>query len=167
MRTDQYVEATARQFGGCPECHKSDGYLDVEREHWFICKEHKTKWCVGENLFSIWQWLSPADWEENAARLAEYREVEPWEPLRQTNSCEREAVWLYRLWSELEEAPELIWGESDGVDYIHSTGPITVMAKPGISREELVQRLRQLVDKIEVWKWSSVGEPAEPGVTPF
>src|SRR5215472_15623133 len=41
-------------FGGCPQCGKYDGCANVRRSHWFFCKEHKTKWCVGSNLFSSW-----------------------------------------------------------------------------------------------------------------
>ena len=42
-------------FGVCPECGKSDGYINVSRTHWFFCKAHKTKWCIGANLFSSWR----------------------------------------------------------------------------------------------------------------
>jgi hypothetical protein len=42
-------------FGWCPKCKNNDGYLNIGREHWFLCKEHKVKWCVGYNLFSSWQ----------------------------------------------------------------------------------------------------------------
>jgi hypothetical protein len=42
-------------FGLCPVCLHTDGYLNIGREHWFFCKEHKTKWCAGSNLFSSWR----------------------------------------------------------------------------------------------------------------
>ena len=42
----------AGYFGDCPICHKNDDYLNVGNDHWFICTEHKTKWCIGANLFS-------------------------------------------------------------------------------------------------------------------
>jgi hypothetical protein len=42
-------------FGTCPVCHKSDGFLNVGRSHWHYCKEHKTTWCSGSNLFSSWR----------------------------------------------------------------------------------------------------------------
>ena len=48
ITTDEY-------FGGCPECGKNDGYLNVGKDHVFICDEHKTAWCAGANLFSSWQ----------------------------------------------------------------------------------------------------------------
>ncbi len=42
-------------FGVCPECGDYDGYANVGRSHWFYCTKHKTKWCVGSNLFSDWR----------------------------------------------------------------------------------------------------------------
>lgn len=64
-------------WGGCPLCGKHDGYLNIGRSHWFVCHEHRTKWCGGENLFSTWRRESPADWDENWRRIDDYREVEP------------------------------------------------------------------------------------------
>lgn len=71
---DEIVE-TEEYFGGCPECGRTDGFLNVGRSHWFICKQHKTKWCVGSNLFSSWRYESEVDWERNRARLASYRKI--------------------------------------------------------------------------------------------
>ena len=42
-------------FGGCPQCGKNDGCIHIGRAEWFFCKEHKTKWWVGSNLFSSWR----------------------------------------------------------------------------------------------------------------
>ena len=42
-------------FGVCPECHEADGYINIGRSHVFYCAEHKTRWCVGSNLFSDWK----------------------------------------------------------------------------------------------------------------
>ena len=42
-------------FGLCPICKKTDGYLNIGRIHWFICKKHRSRWCVGSNLFSSWR----------------------------------------------------------------------------------------------------------------
>jgi hypothetical protein len=44
--------AVNHNFGVCPICHKTDGYLNVGNDYWFVCNEHKTKWVVGANLFS-------------------------------------------------------------------------------------------------------------------
>jgi hypothetical protein len=64
-------------FGGCPICHGSSGYLNVGPEHYFFCHEHKTKWCVGSNLFGCWREESDEEWLRNEYRLANYRTVEP------------------------------------------------------------------------------------------
>ena len=67
----------ADYWGGCPLCGKNDGYLNLGRSHWFVCHEHRTKWCRGENLFSTWREESPADWDENWRRIGDYCEVAP------------------------------------------------------------------------------------------
>ena len=68
---------TLEHFGACPECHECTGYLNVRKAHWFYCETHKTAWCVGTNLFSSWQYETDADWQANAEKLSDYREVEP------------------------------------------------------------------------------------------
>jgi len=86
-------------FGLCPTCHKTDGCLNVSREHWYICKEHKVKWCVGANLFSSWmyetreeQWL-----EQRKLGFHLFVEVEPFYP------CEQQDIGT----DEFEDAAEL------------------------------------------------------------
>ena len=67
-------------FGGCPHCGQDDGYLNVGREHWFFCREHKTKWRVGTNLFSSWREEDEGAWQRNRFTLAEYMTVDPVRP---------------------------------------------------------------------------------------
>lgn len=62
-------------FGGCPECGRSDGYLNVGSAHWFFCEAHKIKWCIGENIFSSWRNEATFVWECNQAKLSTYRQV--------------------------------------------------------------------------------------------
>jgi hypothetical protein len=64
-------------FGGCPACWRNDGYLNVGREHWFICLKHRVKWLAGENFFSTWRSEAEAEWQVNAARIGVYRVVDP------------------------------------------------------------------------------------------
>lgn len=64
-------------FGGCPECTRNDGYLNIHRAHWFMCHQHRTKWFVGTNLFSAWRSETEEDWEQNYQCIRNYREVEP------------------------------------------------------------------------------------------
>lgn len=42
-------------FGTCPECGDNDGYRNAGKSHWFLCHEHRVRWCVGSNLFSSWR----------------------------------------------------------------------------------------------------------------
>ena len=64
-------------FGGCPECGETDGYVNVRSCHWFVCDEHRTKWCAGSNLFSSWHDEAQKLWETNAEKLDNYRTVVP------------------------------------------------------------------------------------------
>ena len=70
ITTDEY-------FGGCPHCGGCDRYMNVERDHWCVCDGHKTKWCIGSNLFSSWRDESEDVWRENEYRLANYMMVKP------------------------------------------------------------------------------------------
>jgi hypothetical protein len=72
--TGQYEADEA--FGWCPDCGRSDGYLNVEATHWYVCHAHRVRWCVGANLFSSWRYESEADWQKNADLLRTYREVD-------------------------------------------------------------------------------------------
>ena len=73
ITTDEY-------FGGCPECGDSSGYLNVGRDHWAVCDEHRTAWNFGANLFSSWHEETENDWRRNEAKLKTYRVVEPVRP---------------------------------------------------------------------------------------
>jgi hypothetical protein len=66
-----------RCFGACPICGCCDGYLNVERSHYAICKTHKAYWCIGGNLFDSWRHDTQAKWNANAALLETFTEVEP------------------------------------------------------------------------------------------
>ena len=71
----------ASQFGGCPHCGQHDGYLNIDREHWFRCDRHKTKWRFGSNLFSGWREEGEEVWQRNRFKLAEYMTVNPMPPV--------------------------------------------------------------------------------------
>jgi hypothetical protein len=92
MMVDQLTEEQATKavdhWGGCPECHTYDCYLNVERTHWFVCHTHKKKWCVGWNLMSSWRDETQEQWDRNAARIADYEEIEPWMPERSAEDIE-------------------------------------------------------------------------------
>jgi hypothetical protein len=64
-------------FGGCPECGRDDGYLNVRSAHALVCDKHRTYWWIGSSLFSSWQHEDVEIWRANAAKLDGYRLVEP------------------------------------------------------------------------------------------
>jgi hypothetical protein len=66
-------------FGTCPICHKTDGYLNVGNDHWFLCHTHKTKWAFGANLFSSCMDETPEQQREEQEKIgfASYEKVAP------------------------------------------------------------------------------------------
>ena len=68
-------------FGLCPHCHQTDGYYNAGRNHWFFCREHKTKWWAGSNLFSSWRDETEEEqrkqYDVNA--FGSYERVEPYQ----------------------------------------------------------------------------------------
>lgn len=70
------------RFGACPECKEQDTscYLNIGKDHWFLCDKHRVCWNIGYNLFSSWQEETKEDWERNRQKLKDYRVVEPWHP---------------------------------------------------------------------------------------
>ena len=82
MRNDSIVTLPRVDncFGGCPICHKTDGFLSVGRDHWFVCHRHRMKWCVGSNLFGGWREQDEQHRQANQYKLAGYREVAPYFP---------------------------------------------------------------------------------------
>jgi hypothetical protein len=39
-------------WGGCPTCGGNDGCMtDSARDHWYYCRTHRARWCIGGNLF--------------------------------------------------------------------------------------------------------------------
>ena len=63
-------------FGVCPVCGKTDGCLNVNRSHWFVCHKHKIAWNVGDNLFSAWRREDEATWQENDKLLRTYQIID-------------------------------------------------------------------------------------------
>jgi hypothetical protein len=63
------------RLGDCPRCGRNDGFLNIYKAHWFICKRHKVKWYAGWDLFPGWQNESQEDWKRNWRILSQYQEV--------------------------------------------------------------------------------------------
>lgn len=66
---------TDPRFGVCPQCARNDGYLNIGSSHWFVCHEHKLKWCAGENLFRSWRQQTKRHWRRNWELLCSYKEL--------------------------------------------------------------------------------------------
>jgi len=73
-------------FGLCPECGKTDGYVSVGCDHWFICEAHRTRWPIGANLFSSYLYETEEEQRQICERLGffEFREVEPIYPSKKS-----------------------------------------------------------------------------------
>ena len=70
---------TEEYFGGCPHCGGYDYCRNIGRAHWMCCDTHKTKWCIGENLFSSWREEDEETWRATEYLLSNYMEVVPLE----------------------------------------------------------------------------------------
>lgn len=71
------TDSPSGYFGLCPICGQTDGYLNIHRDHYFVCHQHKLRWLVGSNLFSTWRDEGPEVWQENNDLLSGYRMIEP------------------------------------------------------------------------------------------
>jgi hypothetical protein len=65
------------RFGLCPHCHRTDGFLNAGRNHWFYCEQHRVAWCGGSNLFSCWKDESETEQRRKFAKIEQYRDIEP------------------------------------------------------------------------------------------
>ena len=65
----------SNHFGVCPLCRRTDGFLNVGRDHWFVCHAHRVKWFVGSNLFSGWRDEGELSWRRNQHQLATYQDI--------------------------------------------------------------------------------------------
>jgi len=71
------VRYREEHYGNCPKCGKTDGYVNISCNHWFVCHEHKNKWFAGSSLFSGWENETEIDWLGNAVLLGRYADIEP------------------------------------------------------------------------------------------
>jgi hypothetical protein len=80
-------------FGVCPTCGSNDGFVNVGSDHWFICHEHKIRWCVGSDLFEAWRYETEEKCGHNRSWLRTYREIEPFRPLEDLLPADALLVW--------------------------------------------------------------------------
>jgi hypothetical protein len=95
------------QFGLCPTCHKTNGYINVGSNHWFRCDEHKMKWCTCANIFSSWREETEEQQRERYYGLGidTYKMVEPFHPkptVTTTNQSVTE-IDVFELQAEIEK----------------------------------------------------------------
>ncbi len=60
-----------------PLCGGNDGYVNLGAEQWCICRDHKMKWLLGENLFEGWQNQAISEYLLIEQMLSQYKEVLP------------------------------------------------------------------------------------------
>jgi hypothetical protein len=75
MTTDALMTEVEHPLGACPDCHKPGEVLNVGRDNWIVCDEHRTRWYLG-NVFTPRD--GEAEWEANWQRIADYRIVDPY-----------------------------------------------------------------------------------------
>ena len=109
-------------FGLCPSCHKTDGFVNVGCSHWFICVAHKTKWLIGENLFSCCMDETAEQQRAEQERLGfgDFQEVEPFCPIPPTSEpqVEEDASWYSR--DELDGIKPRLTFDDDELDVLNS-----------------------------------------------
>ncbi len=79
---DRDAVVTTHPFGGCPGCGSTDGwhadrwhadgYPNDERDYWFFCDRHKTKWRASSNFLSGRRDENEETWLRNRFRLSGY-----------------------------------------------------------------------------------------------
>ena len=79
------MEKTTDCFGQCSDCGRPpDGFMNVRRLHWMVCLDCRTRWCIGENLFSGWRIEDEEVWRRNKEFFGEYQEIKSLPALRDT-----------------------------------------------------------------------------------
>ena len=73
----QMIVNREHYFGACPYCGDTDGFINIENDHWFLCVKHKTAWYAGAGLFSCWKEENEKIWNKNRRLLRKHRIVEP------------------------------------------------------------------------------------------
>lgn len=78
-----YEPGVEDRFGLCPDCAAAGKYADtfpylnVHKNLFKLCEEHKVYWPMGYGLFSSWEQETEEDWTRNKAKLDTMRRVEP------------------------------------------------------------------------------------------
>lgn len=62
-----------KPMGDCVCGEYDNAYLNVGRTHWGYCPKCKTRWVIGENIFSSWHYEDQRDWDQNVHELKKFR----------------------------------------------------------------------------------------------
>ena len=68
---------TGRTVPGCPLCGKHDDCLNLGEYHWYVCRTHRFRWCVGHSLFTPEVYEDMVTYLDNWEEIRDYRLVEP------------------------------------------------------------------------------------------
>ena len=71
-----FPKPLSQRGGGCPVCGNSDGFLNVESNHYGTCDNHLTYWWIGSNLFSSWKEETRETWQKNIELLRQRRRTD-------------------------------------------------------------------------------------------
>lgn len=174
-KQDADVRKSDDYFGVCPECNESDGYLNIGRNHWGVCHKHKTKWCIGSNLFSSWRDQTKEDFERTAERLKDYREVEEQYPLIEAEETKRKAELLEKYATKKPKAflqydglvhagTAMPWDEDEdciccgGTWELMQGVPVRVLISEDACKEDVLR----LLEKISNWiEWDGLQDLSE------
>ena len=93
MTPQERVNAENHSDGACPDCGGCDGLINFGRTHVCFCKQHRTRWSPGSNLYSSWRHETEDEQREAAAFMFgadanEWRDVEPIYPERSATDDE-------------------------------------------------------------------------------
>ncbi len=68
---------TRLDFGSCPECGQSDGFMKIGGEHFYFCEAHNTAWYGEDADRPIWMYDPQELNEDNERKLRSMRIVAP------------------------------------------------------------------------------------------
>ena len=74
----QFEAGCSEYFGRCPVCNRTASRMvNFGRDHWMVCLRDRTRWFIGENLFSGWREESEAQQRAVLSRFSSFRVVDP------------------------------------------------------------------------------------------
>jgi hypothetical protein len=86
---DVDFDSIRETFGVCPLCGNCDECVNLGDYHWYVCRRHQFRWCVGHNCIVPEVYENEESYQENWERIRKYRVVEPLRP-RSANSRSQE-----------------------------------------------------------------------------